>query len=358
MEIFIVIWLMAVGVKAVVEELTTGRSRPAGPAGGGPRLPKYGVFDRMADSYRDSMRRSTDNMIARRDARDAARRAGAAPPPTRWQRAEDRLAERWEQRRRTQQPAPPPPPPRPLFPDPTGPATAPTPPPPDVTVATDPTPVKVRPRPPDPVSAPPAPEPETPEPTPDPTPAEQPAQPDTTASTGEPMGQPSGEVVNHETHIAQIDQQIDQIKKGIDLTQAALVASREARARVDEVQAIYGPVATSAQAHTDHLAALNLDSTTQGHAAEAADALTPGKVDGYYDAAEAIEKGLEALLKALEQALASKEAERAEAVKRYADAQDTVNSNLGGDSTYLNNGGSATATTTQAQPQPEPAGAR
>lgn len=171
------------------------------------------------------------------------------------------------------------------------------------------------------------------------------------------MSGPTGEVNNHEQHIAELDATIKELEQGIDLCNAVIGTSTTLRGQVDELQSKYGPVAAAAQTRADHLTAMHVDQTTTGHAAEGADALDPNAVNRYHDEAENIEAGAKALRERLEKALESAKAERAEAIKRYADAQETVNSDLSGDATYLGGGNGGTSTTTAPAPQPEPAGA-
>lgn len=352
--VFIVfIWLCAEAVKDAHSSPGGGRGAP----GGGPRLPQYGAVDHLRDRYRDSWRRATDDLVAKRDRRADRRRASGRDDRSWWQRAQDRYADRQQERRRrreeqrqheTHEPTPTPQPQRPLFPDPTpkpapeAPPAGPDPPEPDAQV------IRFRPR---VVTDPPTPQPETPD-----EPTGTPDSPTTPSTKGADM---SGEVLDHETHIAELDRTIAELEAGIDLCDVVISTSSALRGQVDDLQSKYGPVAAATQTRADHLQALHVDQTTAGHAAEGADALDPNAVARYHDEAEAIEAGAKSLRERLEKALELAKAERAEAIRRYADAQETVKNDLSGDATYLGgNGGTSTATAAPApQQQPEPAGA-
>lgn len=168
-----------------------------------------------------------------------------------------------------------------------------------------------------------------------------------------------GEVPNFETHEAELLKVIKECEEGIDLCNVVVNTSTTLRGQVDDLQSKYGPVATATQTRADHLQGRQIDAETQSHAAEGADALDPNAVANYHDEAENIEKGAQGLRERLERAKAAAEAELANIRRRYADAAETTNRDLGGDGSYLGNGGTATSgtTTAPAPAQPEPAGA-
>lgn len=323
MEILLFIGLVWAVVRGMSDD-TPGGSRPAQR-----RVDKYGMWDHLADLWSDSWIRETDKTISKRDARARAKAAGEPQPPGWWRRrrdaAEDRLAARWEARR---------------PPSPAEPGAAPTPRPEPERPR-----VRVQPRPAEPAAAANGTKPPDSTTKPDPAEAKPPATPTTTSAGGTTMTGPTGEVVNHETHIAELDATIAELRAGIDLCNAVEGTSTTLRGQVDDLQSKYGPVASAAQTRADHLQAMNVDATTTGHAAEGADALDPNAVTRYHDEAENIEAGARSLRDRLERALAAAEAERAEAIRRYADAQDTVNTDLGGNTSYLggNSGGASGA---------------
>lgn len=149
----------------------------------------------------------------------------------------------------------------------------------------------------------------------------------------------TGEIPDHEHHMAQLDATERELREGMDLCNVVVSTSSTLRGQVDDLQAKYGPVATATQTRAEHLQALNVDQTTTGHAAEGADVLDANAVTAYHDEAANIEAGAEALRQRLETALAKLQEERAEAIKRYADAAETVKNDLSGNATYLGGNG-------------------
>lgn len=357
MEFFIIFAMVWAVMRRSGDTSASGGGSRSGPAGG-PRLPQYGWWDHRKDLYRDGWRRETDRAIARRDERDARRAAGEPEPPGWWRRqwnaAEDRVATRQAARRprstgdttpRTQTTAVPP----------TSGGQS-----PHATGAPAPA-TKTTPHPGPPKADPPAPSAETtpetqPEPrrlrlvhTPTEPPDDKPTEGQPAPTTPEPstnegddttMGAPAVEVTDHESHIANIDATLERLRKLRDKIDEAKGSADTTLDLVDQVQAEYGPVAEATTAQVEQLQGLNVDATTTGHAAEASDALSPNLVVAHADATEAVVEGLKKAAELVDAAIASKENERREAIDRYADAQETVNTNLGGSAEYLNSGGS------------------
>lgn len=177
---------------------------------------------------------------------------------------------------------------------------------------------------------------------PDPPPTPEPAvgthQQDTTR--GAPaMTAPTGEVVNYETAVAQLHAQMRDLQSQIDAAQAVVRSTTDAKAAVDQMQETYRQTAEAAQSKLDHEAALNLDSTTLGHAGTQVDSLPPSAVDSMFEHLEQVEAEAKERLAHAETALAATEAELRHLQATYGDAHSTVASNLGGDSRFLDSGG-------------------
>lgn len=154
-----------------------------------------------------------------------------------------------------------------------------------------------------------------------------------------PVTAPTGEAVNYETTLSEIDAMVADTQGRLDSATVVVGKIAEAKAAVDQMQQTYQRSADAARSKLDHESALGLDSTTLGHASDAADALPPNAVSDMFDQLEAVEQVATARVEAEQQALESLEAERAHLVATYGDAHDTVASNLGGDSRFLNSSG-------------------
>jgi hypothetical protein len=348
LAILLIVWLVSKAVNDAKLDHTYARqgmvsprleakygSRDAAQA----RVAKYGIFDHLRDAWRDSWARRTDAMIAARNARAAdggrttfrdriraARDVVDAPPPPAAAPATTATADPPAvpaQRSADPDPAPPTPGP-PADPAPPADPTGPEPsirfdPDPDEPVDTDP----------DPTNAAPA-----------------PGAADSTS--GGTVTTPTGEVVNFETALADLDARIPQVQAQIDAADAALASIAQAKASIETLQTNYEPTAAASANAMDSKAALNLDGTTMGHAGTAVDAMPVGAVNDLYEAMEQVEQETQVRRDQAVTALASLEAEREHLIATYADANDTVAGNLGGDSRFLDgaggtNGGSANA---------------
>jgi hypothetical protein len=334
----LLVWLMSRAVKDAHIDHTYAKqgmvsprmeARYGGKDRASARVAKYGFTDHLRDNWRDLWARRTDAVVAARNARAAN---GGRP---RWR---DRVAAadaaltarrltpetQPVPRQRTEHPV--------LLGD--GGMT---------------TPVAQQPQPPDDTTASPA-EPAPAEPDTPTTPAE-PAQTSPAADTTSPIANPAptnggtpmtaatGEAVNYEMTVAQIDAMIAEVQTRIDADNAALTAMAEVKTAVDAMQQNYQSNAEAAATKLDHETALNLDGTTLGHAGTTVDALPVGAVDGLYDRVEEMELETRRRLEQDEIALAALEAERAHLIATYGDAHATVAGNLGGDSRFLDGGG-------------------
>lgn len=152
------------------------------------------------------------------------------------------------------------------------------------------------------------------------------------------MGQPTGEVTNYEQAIRECDAMDAHLKGLIDKANHALAKIEEAKDAVNAVQGDHIPAQTAAATTADHEAALNLDSKTQGHSGEMVDALRASDCDAMYGSMEIVEAQIKAQIGRYEKAIADNAAKKAHLQATYADANDTVQGNLSGDSRFLGNG--------------------
>lgn len=329
-------------------------ARYGGAAAARAKVAQYGFFDFLRDAWRDGWSRRTDALIAARNARDAKGRpvswrdrfraarttiatapavAAAAPAPGRTTPTDPGP---------DPDPAPATPPADP--PDPAAPTSPADPAPPG-----DPGP----PQPGPPVTNDPA-APAAGQSTPVPEGPTDPVPPDGTADTntapgGTPVTNPNGgEVSNFETALAELDARIKAHADQIEAADQALAALAEAKAAIETLQDSYEPSAESAANAADSKDAMNLDSTTMGHAGAAVDALPVGAVNNLYEQIEETEQLTQERHNQAQVALEAAQAEREHLIATYADAHDTVASNLGGNSEFLDS---------SAAPAPQPVGA-
>lgn len=169
---------------------------------------------------------------------------------------------------------------------------------------------------------------------------------------GSTMTAPTGEVVNYETHVAELKAEIAEQRRTLDLLDAAVKSCAETKARVDEAQQHLQASAGAAQTKQEHLQGLHLDGTTVAHAATATEALSPNRVNDLYEHVEAMEAELQKRRGDAADALASMEAELQHVQAKHGDHHAHVASELSGDARYLDSG---TGTTTR--PTPTPVGA-
>lgn len=162
----------------------------------------------------------------------------------------------------------------------------------------------------------------------------------------------TGEVTNLETALADIDQQIAEIRDQLEAAAAARASIEQVEQSVEAMQSTYDMTARAASTALDHEAAMNLDGTTLAHSGTASDAMPVGAVNDLYEQTERTKALIDERTQAAETALAALEAKRAHLIATYADAADTVATNLGGDSRFV---GSDPATAAP-DPAPVPAG--
>lgn len=159
------------------------------------------------------------------------------------------------------------------------------------------------------------------------------------------MTAPTGEVVNHETHVAELDAQIAVAQGQVDAAQAVVTSLDQTAAAIDQMQQTYTSASQAAQTKLDHTEAAGLDATTQGLASDAVDAMPPNAVNDMYDQLEEMKAKAAEKLALSEQALASLEAERAHVVAEYGELHAQVADKLGGHAGYVDSsGGTAPAT--------------
>lgn len=287
------------------------------------RVAKYGFFDHLRDAWRDSWARRTDAMVAGRNARAAngrrlslrerfraARTVVDAPPAGRPLRVEPSSVPAQRQ---------------PGTPEP---AVS----PPAWDAGTDPEPGAEPDR-----ASEPGPFDLTPDPVPDPGPAA--STTTTPAPGGTTVTQSTGEVVNFETALADLDARIAELQKQVDLADAALADITAAEASVEALQNSYEPTAQAAATAMDSKDSLGLDGTTMTHAATAVEAMPVGAVNNLYEATEAVKQATQERRDQAAVALEAAEAEREHLIATYADAHETVASNLGGNSEFLDSSG-------------------
>lgn len=168
---------------------------------------------------------------------------------------------------------------------------------------------------------------------------------DPNSNGGTPMTAPTGEVVNHETHVAELDAQIAVAQGQVDAAQAVVTSLDQTAAAIDQMQQTYTSASQAAQTKLDHTEAAGLDATTQGLASDAVDAMPPNAVNDMYDQLEEMKAKAAEKLALSEQALASLEAERAHVVAEYGELHAQVADKLGGHAGYVDSsGGTAPAT--------------
>jgi hypothetical protein len=155
------------------------------------------------------------------------------------------------------------------------------------------------------------------------------------AASSSSSGAPTGEAVNYETTVAELEALIERLREHLESTTAAAKALQEAKVQVNNSQTSYNPAAAAAASISEHLTALNLDAETVGHAGTVANAMPPNDVNLMFDQLEAMEaKALEQQANA-EAALGSAEQELKVVQEKYGDANNTVASELAGDSRFL-----------------------
>jgi len=309
------------------------------------KVAKYGFFDYLRDSYRDSWARATDSLIASRDAKAEAKASGE--PRVRFR---DRLTagrdaivggvqqvvasgpvrrlvdpvpphQRQDELARVDQP--------------------------DVDETPMDTPVGTRRltdrgweewdgshwR--------PAPEPK-PEPTPEPAAGRHRAPTRKEPVVTAPTAAPTGEAANYETAIATLEALAVDQRAELDAAIAAEAAAAALKEAVDQMQQTYQHSSDTASSTHDQLSGMNLDGTTLAHTGTTADALPAGRVDAMFDNVEDIEAVAKERREAAEVALAETEAAIDHLRKTYGDAHETVAGNLSGDSRFLDSGVGAT----------------
>lgn len=183
----------------------------------------------------------------------------------------------------------------------------------------------------------------------DPAPTNGPA--DTTGGTTN-MSTPTGEVANFETALVELDARIAAHADQIQSADAALIAIAEAKASVEALQTSYEPTAESAANAMDSKDAMHLDGTTMGHAGTAVDSMPVGAVNNLYEQMEQVEQLTQERRDQAQVALEAAQAEREHLIATYADAHDTVASNLGGDSQFLDSSGETAPAPAAADPEP------
>lgn len=352
MEGLIIAWIMAYALVKIVSEGATDwtlarkgivsprlQGKYGGDAAARRATSGYGLGQYLRESWNDYWPRRAAALKAARDARDAARARGEKISiRDRWRAAVDTLEGRWRNRQGNQGVGEPNPStttrPAPLAGDVTG-GDKPRP-------STDPG---------DPSEGPTTPATTTDgksdsDTTPDPqtTPAGDKSTGDTDTTTKEDhmttpttTAGPTGEVLNYETALTEIDSQISATQERIDKATAALSDVERMKASVDEIQLNYKQSAQAAASKLDQQQALNLDGTTLGHASTTVEALPPSAVDSMLEQIEVVEQEIRHRLEQDEQALGSLQAEREHLQTTYADAHETVQGRLGGDSRFLGN---------------------
>jgi hypothetical protein len=152
---------------------------------------------------------------------------------------------------------------------------------------------------------------------------------------------PTGEAANYETAIAELDKIEAAQQAHLDQAQAALAKIQEAKGAISEAQASYRPAAEAAGSVHEHLTALNLDQETVANTGTMADAMPPNAVDNMFTQLEQMEAAARQQVANAEVALAATAAAKATIIAKYGDAHATVQGELGGDATFLGDGGGA-----------------
>lgn len=157
---------------------------------------------------------------------------------------------------------------------------------------------------------------------------------------GSPVTAPTGEIVNYETHKAELAGTRQEFQTQMELAAAALTAVGAAKAALNAQAEHARQVQAASQAKADSLAGRGLDGETQAHAGLQVDAVDPNRLDAQYEALEEMERDAEASQQAAEAGLAAVDAEEATIDAKYGDAAATVAAELGGDAGYLDSAGS------------------
>ncbi len=188
-----------------------------------------------------------------------------------------------------------------------------------------------------------------------PTPAEAETPPEATPAAPEPttpgatMTTPTGEVTNFAAAIAEIDALLNLIKLQHDQAEAAMRALNLVDAAIDGMQARQKAIAQGAISLAEHLAALHVDAGSLAPIAEAAEVLTAGTVDELLEHVERLKAIVQRVITACDAATAALNKARGSLIGKYADAAQTVEESLGGDSRFLNGDNAGAA---PAQPAP------
>lgn len=177
---------------------------------------------------------------------------------------------------------------------------------------------------------------------PEPARTTQKAQPSTTGGT---MTEPTGEATNFNSAIAEIDKLIRLLQVQYDQATVAMRAINAVDAAIDGFQLRQKQIAAAARSLADHLAALNLDSASLGPVLEAAEVLSANDVGEMLEHLEQLRAKVQKVISSCDAAIGALNAARASIVGKYADAANTVEEHLGGDSRFLSGGDAPSSAT-------------
>lgn len=175
------------------------------------------------------------------------------------------------------------------------------------------------------------------------TPPRQTAEPKPTPTKGDPMTAPTGEAANYETALAELDALEAAQREHLEQATAALKGIQDVKQRIADAQASYRPAAEAAGNIHQSLEALHLDQETIANTGTIVDSMPPNAVDAMFAQLEEMEAAAQRQVANAEAALAATLQARVVLIAKYGDAHNTVQSELGGDPTFLGAGGAPAA---------------
>lgn len=157
------------------------------------------------------------------------------------------------------------------------------------------------------------------------------------------MTAPTGEATNYETTVAELEANIALTRTWLEQVTAALKDQESAKNHLSDGQDAYRPVATAVPTMLEFLTSKNLDGTTLGLVGAIKEAMPVSDVDTALAAIDEAEEILKKLVANAQTALDALEAALAHIQSTYSSAEETVQSELGGDSSFLGSGATTSA---------------
>ncbi len=154
------------------------------------------------------------------------------------------------------------------------------------------------------------------------------------------MTAPTGEAVNYETTVAELQAEIALTRTWLEQVTAALKSLEDSKNHITDGQDAYRQVASAVPTMLEHLAAMHVDGTTLGLIAAIKEAMPASDVDAALAAIEEAEAFVRKLQANAQAALDALHAALQHIQSKYGAAHETVQSDLGGDATFLGGDGS------------------